>query len=564
MAKYLSNLKTVEIKHCDGIEEVISSRDKKSENEENTTFFPHLDTLELTDLPSLKHNINDESQSGQVIDDSWLFYQYPKKITIRSCDALSSLIPSYAVGQMKRLQELEVWDCRTMTEIFECESSTNNNFDEGSAHGVGATLTSPTPKTTIPTLVVVPQLFNLKVLSIIGCNHLSHVFSFSTLESLKQLKELRVTSCKAIHVIVKEENETSPKDVVFPRLERLVLYNLPNLKCFFLGVNDFKWPALDDVMIEDCPQLMMFTSGHSKTPKLKYISTGLGKHDLEESCGLNFHGTINEYDQTTFPETSSSSDPTISKGVLPCSFHNLIEIDIKDWFSRRTHAIPSHALLQLQKLEKIHLGIFYMGEEVFEVVALLEGINNSSGFNESQTPIVKVPNLRQVNLRRVNLLKYLWKSNQWMVLEFPNLTTVNIWGCEKLEHVFTCSMVGSLVQLQHLSISFCENIEVIVKEEDKKECDGKVNENIIMLPRLKSLTLNNLSSLKGFCLGKEAFSLSALDTLEIERCPAITCFTKGYLSTPELKVIDTRLGKYYAKPDLNSFIKNKQEEEYEF
>ncbi|KAI3824807.1 hypothetical protein L1987_06278 [Smallanthus sonchifolius] len=544
MAKFLSNLKKIYIGGCDGIEEVVSWRD--DEYEENTTFFPCLGDLYLSSLALLNrvdggdtrsrsdtissnitNTIYHQSQSSQVIGAFWSLCQYPRNIFIEKCHALSRLVPWYAVRQMKRLETLEVTNCEKMMELIESES----NVDEGSAH----VLTCSTLKSIT---IVVPQLSNLKSVYISTCDLLSHVFTFSTLESLKQLKELNVTRCKAIQVIVKEENGTSSENVVFPRLETLVLDNLPSLKGFFLGMNEFRWPLLDDVMINDCPQLMMFTSGESKTPKLKYIRTSLGKHSLE--CGLNFHGTINEL-QATF---LSSSDPTITKGI-PCSFHNLIEIKI---FSKDVETIiPSHALLQLQKLQQISIQFCKKVKEVFE----------GSDFNKSQT-VVKIPNLTQVKLGWVDL-KYLWKSNQWMVLEFPNLTTMSISNCHSLEHVFTCSMVGSLVQLQHLEIIECKNIEVIVKEEEEKECDGKVNE--IMLPCLKSLKLNGLQSLKGFCLGKEDFSWPSLDTLEIRDCSAVTMFTNGYLSTPELKVIDTSFGKYYVKPELNSFIKTKQEED---
>ncbi|MFS8016145.1 putative leucine-rich repeat domain superfamily [Helianthus anomalus] len=247
----------------------------------------------------------------------------------------------------------------------------------------------------------------------------------------------------------------------------------------------------------------------------------------------------------------TSSDPTISKG-MPCSFHNLIEIYI-DWTNDIT-VIPFNVLLQLEKLQKITIkgpcdGI----KEVFEGVGSEE--TNNSGFNASQSA-VQIPNLRHVNLEDVPNIKYLWKSNQWMVLEFPNLTTVHISSCNKLEHVFTCSMVGSLVQLQDLHIVKCENIQVIVKEEE--ESDAKMNE--IILPRLKSLKLSKLQSLKGFCLGKDAFSLPTLETLQIEECPAITVFTKGHVSTSELKVIHTYYGIYYVKTNINSTIKTKQEE----
>ncbi|KAK9064937.1 hypothetical protein SSX86_016320 [Deinandra increscens subsp. villosa] len=316
MAKYLSNLKFVDINRCNGIEEVISSRDDEKEanttsasSHKNITFFPNLDTLALefllclksVDGGDIKTNTIQHDQfqiSAQVISDSWWFCQCSRKIIICKCDALESLIPWYAVAHMKRLEELEIESCNRMIEVFESKSinysTSNSNVDEGSAsHGAGTTLTSPMLKRT--TTVVVPKLFNLKRVSIIGCDFLPHIFTFSTLESLNQLKELKVKKCNAIQVIVKEEKTTSSKVVVFPRLESLQLENLPKLKGFFLGLNDFRFPSLDDVVIDDCPGLIMFTYGESKTKKLKYIRTGFGKRSLE--YGLNF--------QAAFPTCSN-------------------------------------------------------------------------------------------------------------------------------------------------------------------------------------------------------------------------------------------------------------------
>lgn len=250
--------------------------------------------------------------------------------------------------------------------------------------------------------------------------------------------------------------------------------------------------------------------------------------------------------QELFP--ASSSDPTTLEATL-WSFHNLIEINT-DGTNVGTTIIPSNVLLQLKKLERINLRKCYRVQEVFEVVAL-EG-------KKSQT-VVSIPNFREMNLKSLNDLQCLWKSNQWMILEFPKLTTVSIEYCNKLKHVFTCSMVSSLVQLKDLEIRFCENIEVIVKEDEEEESDTKVNE-IMLLPRLKSLKLKYLRRLKGFCLGKEAFSLPALDTLQIIYCPAVTVFTKRHLFTPELKIIHTDFGICYIKTDINSFIKTKQGE----
>ncbi|KAJ0693010.1 hypothetical protein HanPI659440_Chr15g0592361 [Helianthus annuus] len=59
------------------------------------------------------------TSSAQVTGSYWSLCQYPINITIWRCDALSSLIPWYALGQMKRLQELKIENCSKMMEVFE-------------------------------------------------------------------------------------------------------------------------------------------------------------------------------------------------------------------------------------------------------------------------------------------------------------------------------------------------------------------------------------------------------------------------------------------------------------
>lgn len=99
--------------------------------------------------------------------------------------------------------------------------------------------------------------------------------------------------------------------------------------------------------------------------------------------------------------------------------------------------------------------------------------------------------------------------------------------------------------------------EVFVVDEEEEESDGKMNE--IVLPRFKSLKLDKLRCLKGFCMEKMDFSFPLFDTLTIQKCPSIMTFTTGNLFTPELKGIETSFGSYYVEEDINSFIKMKQQ-----
>ncbi|KAJ9541951.1 hypothetical protein OSB04_028457 [Centaurea solstitialis] len=563
MAKLFCNLKGVQIILCDVIEEVVSDRDDEDENERmspftsidtSTNLFPHLDILYLKDLPNLKRIgggeipfSNTNTTTTSTAHDQlkffqadfvpgWSLCQYFRDISIWKCDALSSVIPSYVVGQMQKLERLAISYCESLAEVFETQR-------------INTTLTIPRLK-----YIDVPQLFNLKALKIRGCGRLEHVFTFSTLESLKQLQELNIAQCNIMKAIVKEEHEeqtmTSAKVVVFPRLKSIILQDLPNLVGFFLGMNESRWPSLDDVHICNCRQMMVFTSGHMITPKLKYIYTNLGKLSVESG-----------FDNLLFEKPFSCLDDT-----SPCLatlegsrwyFHNIIGMNVH-FNCDIKKIIPSNELLQLQKLEDIHVWGCYFVEEIFEA---LEGSDS-----ELQPVVVKYPNLRHVHLLEVDNLKYIWKNNPWMTLEFPNLTDLSINGSDRLEHVFTGSMVGSLLQLQKLDISYCKKIKVIVKEAnvdvEEQERDAKLVNEIVMLPRLKSLRLKKLPSLMGFFLGNEDFSWLSLDNVEIIGCPAIRVFTTGHLATPELRVIDTSFGRCELgkEEDLNSFINTKLKE----
>ncbi|CAI9293967.1 unnamed protein product [Lactuca saligna] len=569
MAKLLSKLKKVEVSDCDGIEEIVYNRDdeektKTDSTNTSTSLFTHFDSLTLSGLNNLKHiggsvsnhrsnqlSFNNTTTTNAFLDQlsqvggvCWTLCQYSREIRISRCHTLSSVIPSYAVGNMQKLQVLKIESCSLMKEIFETQDINDHN---SSFHSAEETVGTPT----IPGLsnVIKFKLMNLKILEIKDCSCLEHIFTFSALESLGQLEKLKIENCIAMQVIVKEEpgdQTRKTNDLVFRRLKSIALVNLPNLMSFFLGTNDFRWPLLDDVMIKDCPKMMVFTSGQSIAPKLKYIHTRFGKYSLD--CGLNFPVTTTSH-QTLFPVLDNTSSSSATSEGIPWSFQNLITLDLA-YNKFVVKIIPSKESLQLQKLEKIHVRQCVMLEEVFEA---LEGTN--SGF-------VKLPNLREVELLRLKRLRHIWKSNQWTIFEFPNLTRVSIDYCDGLEHVFTSSMVGSLLQLQELHISYCDNMEeVIVSDANvvvEEEEDGKVNE--ILLPRLRSLEIDSVPCLKGFCLGKEDFSLPLLSTLSIKKCPTITIFTKGNSATPELKEIETSFGSFHAQEDINAFIKIKQKE----
>ncbi|KAI3518025.1 hypothetical protein L1887_06367 [Cichorium endivia] len=558
MGTLLPNLKVVEIIDCDGIEEVVSNAydennemDTSISTHKNIISFPHLEDLDLRNLPCLKIiDGGNAFKCSQVDVASWFLCQYSKKIEIRHCHDLSTLCPKYVVGKLNKLVELRISECRSMMELFEGEG-VNDNGDHAVGDDTCTTMTIP--RHGIRTLLELP---NLTILHIEKCESLEYIFTSSTIESLKQLKELIVDECKAVQVIVKEigEHTETSKSLVFPRLKSLTLADLPNLKGFFLGMNEFRWPLLEKVTIYGCPQMMNFTYSQSMAPKLNYIHTGVGKHTLE--CGLNFHLS----NPTHESQLDMCSLPDIIKLLhFPWSFSNLVEVDAqkKDKLLDSQVIFPCNELLNLKNIEKIciaHPYYRYSVEEVFEVV---EGTNDD--MNETQSVVV-FEKLKEMTLDRLDNLTHIWKSNRWIVLNFPNLTKVSINDCRLLGHVFTRCMVGSLLQLQELQISDCESMDVIVKQVE----DSDTRSTEVVFPCLKSITLLKLPNIKGFYVGKENFLLPSLDTLEIKDCPQITVFTCGLSTTPKLKLIDTTFGLCHATEDPTSFIKTKQQEGWQF
>ncbi|GKD68356.1 resistance protein candidate RGC20, partial [Tanacetum coccineum] len=392
--------------------------------------------------------------------------------------------------------------------------------------------------------MLVGRMQKLQLMIIRDCNSMiREVFEsprYQQTDCLAELEWLEITDCEVGFGV--SPNTSDPKlvrinTIGFPaviNLKSLILVNLPNFVGFFLGKNKFTWPTLEKVAISECPQITVFTYGPSTARKLNFINTSLGKHSVE--CGLNFHVTTTSH-QTRLPsyESKSSYRPTTTER-LPCSFHNLVEMDVDYNPSGGQTLFSSDKLLQLQKLETVHFGECQNTEEIFEVF-------------DSQT-VAEIPNLRQVDLEYLKSLKYIWKSKQGTVLKFPNLTILSIHCCTSLEYVFTCSMVGSISQLEELHISCCNSMKVIVKGEE--ECDAIVNA-IVVFPCLKSLKFVDLTSLEGFCLGKEAFEFPSLDTLQIDDCENMTVFTKGDLSTPKLYAIrSTEGGKHNIYNRLNS------------
>lgn len=106
-------------------------------------------------------------------------------------------------------------------------------------------------------------------LTVTSCGKLKNLISSSICKSLVHLKNLEVSDCKVIEeVIGTQESGDRGKleNFYLPKLESLILLDLPNLKSFCLG-NCIECPSLSKLRIENCCKLRTFISSSTDKPE---------------------------------------------------------------------------------------------------------------------------------------------------------------------------------------------------------------------------------------------------------------------------------------------------------
>ncbi|KAH9752968.1 Disease resistance protein [Citrus sinensis] len=220
------------------------------------------------------------------------------------------------------------------------------------------------------------------------------------------------------------------------------------------------------------------------------------------------------------------------------SFSNLRIIKVSDCHELKHLFSFSMAknLLRLQKVE-----VFFCDDLEMIVGPDMDKPTTSLGFKEliaddDPAPKVILPSLEELNLRDLRNMKKLWADHNQRMYCCQNLTKVTVERCYRLKYLFSYSMVNSLLQLQHLEISYCESMEGVVdttgcnmlrfistsSPEDTIHSEMQpppLFDEKVRLPRLEVLYIawmDNLRTIWHHQLASESFR--KLKNLEIEEC----------------------------------------------
>ncbi|XP_030957678.1 uncharacterized protein LOC115979758 [Quercus lobata] len=336
-----------------------------------------------------------------------------------------------------------------------------------------------------------------------------------------QLKYLDIEDCKVMEEVLfiedLGEEEIIPK-VLFPRLEHLVLKDLPVLKRFCVGSN-IKFPSLQVMVIEQCTKLESFifkpvSSGMTVSKELKKVNS-------EEISHTAMQPLFNE--EVAFPslETLKVMHMENLKIIWHDQFAENSFFKLQSLFvqycENLVNIFESNMLTRFQSLETLEVSYCGSLQEVFEL----------QRHDVRESHIVTAIPLKTLILKSLPKMKHVWNEDPQGIFSFQNLQVIRVCECESLNSLFPASLARFLMQLEDLRIVDC-GVEEIVSREEIAEAAAR-----FVFPKVTILVLRKLPKLKWFCRGVYTSEWPLLKDLEVSECDQIEIFASKILNFQE-------------------------------
>ncbi|CAN6556593.1 unnamed protein product [Malus baccata var. baccata] len=524
VARNLVQLQKLSIYDCYQIEEIVSKQGREHEEEADMISFHKLTNLTLKGLGSLvgffqakKLYSNQEETTARVEHQSAGIFE-------------KAIFPSKCMSWFPSLEEVELGFMEFEGVLFDLKT-----------HGQTTPIFPQLRKLKIIVSSFthlwknIPFGFqgfqNLRFLEMVGCRGLKYVFSHLIARELLNLEEVKIFECPDIETIVRitEENEEEATKymILFPKLNTFELECLPRLTSLCPEGFTFLWSSTKNMHVKKCENLK--TLG-AVIPQRKKLENNLKKDSTS-------------HDFSTSPTRSSNWCPA-GCGCAPYSRPNA---------HRPIEILPRPISLEVtptnledsnddDNLENLTVRDCYSMEVIFQ----LKGPKHE----ESSHSLEAFNKLRSLRLDILPSLTRVWEtgSSQRMLTgsSFGNLKSLQVLHCDQLKYLFSSSIVKLLVSVEHIRVYNCEQMEEIVAAEEETD-------EIITLPKVKTMWLQCLPKLKYFC--GEAYTLK-LPSLELLEFYDVQNLSLKLIDTHPRLQVRTALGVAEWKGDLNATLRN--------
>ncbi|XP_058207675.1 uncharacterized protein LOC131320819 isoform X1 [Rhododendron vialii] len=517
-ARGLVHLEVLKVTSCEIIEGIVGFERQKDENEiTGEVKFSKLKQLKLTSLPNLISFFAEKEEMGTTMgsfsaraqplfNEQVIFpaleeltidelgniikiwdkqsiavleeqgsFCQVKSVDVRRCAKLMHVFPSNMHPQLKNLERLEVYRCETLKGIAEFEGE----IDED---GLRNEVTSPAQE----------HLEMVRITEIQDKQPLPE--PKKEVESLCKLTDICINKCDQLLYVF-------PSHMLPLNLEELEIEDCDELEVIFSKDPKEEKEAINDDIIV-FPRLKKVRLW--KLPKLKSFYTetqGFFSHKVIcpvlECLIINGLGNIIKIWEKQSIAVLEEQE----------SFCKLEDLQVTSC-SKLMHVFPSnmHPLLKNLKTLQVNSCETMKGIAEFEREIDEDGLRNEVASSAREH------------------------------LEMVGVTEIYIMKCDQLLYVFPSHMLTQ--NLQGLRIENCDELEVIFSKDPKEEKEA-INDDIIVFPRLKHVSLLELPKLKSFYTETQGFfshkvAFPVLETLNFWNLSKITrIWDEQPLSEPE-------------------------------
>ncbi|TYI96112.1 hypothetical protein E1A91_D01G047500v1, partial [Gossypium mustelinum] len=277
-ARYLPNLKILEIKGCSSLEYVFPHA--------SVGVFSYLQKVELVKLRNLRSIVG---------EDNFLEAPTLEILHIQECSAFTNFTKCVS------LKELTFKSCNMINTQLSKKSSdfeyiTSGNFEQ-LFQLQGGNIISSIERMELSNVIRLQDIWkgpihvatNLRELRVCGCKNLTYIFPVMLIPHLPQLSILTISSCENLKQIIgnddilasssSSQGPQSEMKMVFPRLKQIILHKLSKLKSFSPVRYHLEFPCLDLLNILQCSKMITSFSAdyltltvHAKTDQASQLN----------------------------------------------------------------------------------------------------------------------------------------------------------------------------------------------------------------------------------------------------------------------------------------------------
>ncbi|KAK5795452.1 hypothetical protein PVK06_036720 [Gossypium arboreum] len=370
------------------------------------------------------------------------------------------------------------------------------------------------------------SLQNLTTLNVYFCKMMTNLVTPSVIKNFVQLTTMRVSGCTKMTEIVGNEGDYH-QTIVVSKLKCLELSNLQSLTCFCPGSYTFNFPCLEELVVQRCPRLKIFSEGVLSTPQLQRIKQSHYPEKWSWTSDLN----------TTIQQLYTEKD----------GFYDGQNLNISDTF-------PKSIEIWIRNPQEI-LGRNLRSMHYYKCSSLK--------YIFTPSMLLSLNQLLRLEVKECNSMEQVVREEEEAMTHkftFLALLSITIESCPNLTNFHLGSQALEFPKLFRITIVECPKMTIFSSSTSRESGDASENvfgeggiydnnaaffSNKVVIPRLEQLDLSSINIHK-IWHHPSSPSVSCLYSLQVKRCHNLkylfpSFFVKDLVQLRLLEILDCNM-----------------------